>query len=96
MRSPTRHARASEERRDEIGRDTHHGIHEARIHVHIRAHVLVRALFLQDDLRCQTLDRLQQIELRLIFGTFGKARREILADDGTRVGKRIDRVAHAR
>ena len=51
--------------------------------------------YLQDDLRCQTLDRLQQIELRLIFGTFGKARREILANDGTRVGKRIDRVAHA-
>ena len=49
--SPTCHTRAGKQRSDHILRNAHHGVHESRIHINVCAHILLGALFLQDDFR---------------------------------------------
>ena len=95
MRRPARHASAGEQRGEQVLGDVEHRVDEARVHIHVGAHVLLGALLAQNDLGRQALDRLEQAELCLVFGPLGHLGREFLEDDGTRIGHGVDRMPHA-
>ena len=84
MRSPTRHASAGEQRGEQILRNAQHGVHEAGVHVHVRAHVLSRAFLIEDHLGCQALDLLEQTEFGFEFRAYGQLLGKAFADDGAR------------
>ncbi len=95
MRRPASHAAAGEQRGKQLLRDAHHGVDEARVHVHVGTHVLTGALFAQDHLGRQALDALQEIELGLVLGSLGEPFRKALANHRARIALRVDRVSHA-
>ena len=95
MSRPTGHTSTGEQRSEQILRNAQHGVHEAGIHVHVRAHILPCALLVEDNLGRQALDLLKQAELGLEFSAHSQLLGEALANNGTRIGQRVNCMTHA-
>ena len=82
VRGPASHARAGEQRGDEVGGDVEHLVDQAGVHVDVRADGLVGSTSLRDDLGRELDDRVDEVELRLVIRALGELASIVAAGEG--------------
>ncbi len=77
-----------------FGGNVQHAVDKTGVHIHIGAHLLRASLEVAEEIRRQTLDGFEQVEVIAVALLVGLLAGEFLEQHGAGIGLGVDRVAH--